>query len=289
MTNFSKGKYAQFISDRSGMAFPYKEMVVEWNGARVHISEYEPKQPQLQPKPVGADPQGLPQARPARTELPTADFLPTNPFTAENVGGGIGGVYSVSHPDSKIQVGDFVRLMTLESPLSLSGVAVPIQNTELTTTLSVGINDTATSLVVTDPDLDFYLNGGFIMIEKVLTSSDTSDALKIGTYQNEIIQYTGYNNGTKTLSGLTRGTNAVFRGVTPGNTIAGSHLAGAKVIGARIVTALNTTTSSSTGQPSSVTNQDGYQLKTNDQGSIWVANYSGGGNGCQAGPLNVEL
>lgn len=289
MTNFSKGKYAQFISDRSGMAFPYTEMVVEWNGARVHVSEYEPKQPQLQPKPVGADPQGLPQARPARTELPTADFLPTNPFTAENVGGGIGGVYSVSHPDSKIQVGDFVRLMTLESPLSLSGVAVPIQNTELTTTLSVGINATATSLVVTDPDLDFYLNGGFIMIEKVLTSSDTSDALKIGTYQNEIIQYTGYNNGTKTLSGLTRGTNAVFRGVTPGNTIAGSHSAGAKVIGARIVTALNTTTSSSTGQPSSVTNQDGYQLKTNDQGSIWVANYSGGGNGCQAGPLNVEL
>ena len=289
MTNFSKGKYAQFISDRSGMAFPYTEMVVEWNGARVHVSEYEPKQPQLQPKPVGADPQGLPQARPARTELPTADFLPTNPFTAENVGGGIGGVYSVSHPDSKIQVGDFVRLMTLESPLSLSGVAVPIQNTELTTTLSVGINATATSLVVTDPDLDFYLNGGFLMIEKVLTSSDTSDALKIGTYQNEIIQYTGYNNGTKTLSGLTRGTNAVFRGSTPGNTIAGSHLAGAKVIGARIVTALNTTTSSSTGQPSSVTNQDGYQLKTNDQGSIWVANYSGGGNGCQAGPLNVEL
>jgi hypothetical protein len=289
MTNFSKGKYAQFISDRSGMAFPYTEMVVEWNGSRVHVSEYEPKQPQLQPKPVGADPQGLPQARPARTELPTADFLPTNPFTAENVGGGIGGVYSVSHPDSKIQVGDFVRLMTLESPLSLSGVAVPIQNTELTTTLSVGINATATSLVVTDPDLDFYLNGGFLMIEKVLTSSDTSDALKIGTYQNEIIQYTGYNNGTKTLSGLTRGTNAVFRGVTPGNTIAGSHSAGAKVIGARIVTALNTTTSSSTGQPSSVTNQDGYQLKTNDQGSIWVANYSGGGNGCQAGPLNVEL
>ena len=289
MSNFARGKYAQFISDRSGQAFPYKEMVTEWTGAKVHTSEYEPKQPQLDPKPHGADPQGLQQARPARTELPTADFLPTNPFTAENVGGGIGGVYSVSHPDSKIQVGDFVRLMTLESPLSLSGVAVPIQNTELTTTLSVGINATATSLVVTDPDLDFYLNGGFLMIEKVLTSSDTSDALKIGTYQNEIIQYTGYNNGTKTLSGLTRGTNAVFRGSTPKNTIAGSHLAGAKIIGARIVTALNTTTSSSTGQPSSVTNQDGYQLKTNDQGSIWVANYSGGGNGCQAGPLNVEL
>jgi hypothetical protein len=37
----------------SGMAFPYSEMVTEWNGARVHISEYEPKQPQLEPKPTG--------------------------------------------------------------------------------------------------------------------------------------------------------------------------------------------------------------------------------------------
>jgi hypothetical protein len=34
MSNFSKGKYAQFISDRSGMAFPYKEMVKEWNGCK---------------------------------------------------------------------------------------------------------------------------------------------------------------------------------------------------------------------------------------------------------------
>ena len=59
MSNFSKGKYAQFISDRSGMAFPYKEMVREWNGSRVHISEYEPKQPQLEPRAHGADPQGL--------------------------------------------------------------------------------------------------------------------------------------------------------------------------------------------------------------------------------------
>ena len=27
---YAKGKYAKFISDRSGMAFPYKEMVKEW-------------------------------------------------------------------------------------------------------------------------------------------------------------------------------------------------------------------------------------------------------------------
>ena len=39
MSNLSKGKYAQFISDRSGQAFPYSEMVTEWNGAFVHYSE----------------------------------------------------------------------------------------------------------------------------------------------------------------------------------------------------------------------------------------------------------
>ena len=85
MTSFAQGKFALAISDRSGMAFPYNEMVREWNGALVHNSEYEPKQPQLQPKPTNADPQALQRARPARTEFPTEDFLPNNPFvTASN-------------------------------------------------------------------------------------------------------------------------------------------------------------------------------------------------------------
>ena len=80
MSNFSKGKYAQFISDRSGMAFPYKEMVKEWNGSRVHISEFGPKQPQLEPRAHGADPEGLQNAKPARTEPTTENLLPGNPF-----------------------------------------------------------------------------------------------------------------------------------------------------------------------------------------------------------------
>ena len=64
MSKFAKGRYALAISDRSGQAFPWREMVTEWNGAFVHMSEYEPKQPQLEPKPFVADPQGLEQARP---------------------------------------------------------------------------------------------------------------------------------------------------------------------------------------------------------------------------------
>ena len=57
-------KDALAISDRSGMAFPYSEMVREWNGSLVHYSEFEAKQPQLDPKPVGSDPQALFNPRP---------------------------------------------------------------------------------------------------------------------------------------------------------------------------------------------------------------------------------
>tara|TARA_Y100001937_G_scaffold104647_1_gene144801 strand:- start:131 stop:625 length:495 start_codon:yes stop_codon:yes gene_type:complete len=76
----SSGKYAKFISDRSGMEFPYSEMVIEWNGSRVHISEFEAKQPQLEPRSHTADPQGLLNARPARTEPAVARVLTLNPF-----------------------------------------------------------------------------------------------------------------------------------------------------------------------------------------------------------------
>ena len=54
MAGFASGKHAWAISDRSGLRFRYSEMVREWNGALVHTSEYEPKQPQLNPKPVGS-------------------------------------------------------------------------------------------------------------------------------------------------------------------------------------------------------------------------------------------
>jgi hypothetical protein len=83
----SNGKYAQFISDRSGMAFPYKEMVIEWNGSRVHISEFEPKHPQLEPKPHTADPPGLENARPDRTEPQVLILLNPNPFETINYAG----------------------------------------------------------------------------------------------------------------------------------------------------------------------------------------------------------
>ena len=78
---FAKGKYAKAISDRSGMEFPYNEMVKEWNGHFVHKSEYEEKHPQLELKSRSGDSQGLRDARPARTENEVAALLGNNPFS----------------------------------------------------------------------------------------------------------------------------------------------------------------------------------------------------------------
>ena len=64
----ASGKYAIAISDRSGMEFPYNEMVKEWNGSLVHKSEFEAKHPQLERQKQGADAQSLQDARPARVE-----------------------------------------------------------------------------------------------------------------------------------------------------------------------------------------------------------------------------
>ena len=66
--SYASGKKSQAISDRSGQAFPYKEMLKEWTGALVHISEYEPKHPQLDPPYHPADAVALHDPRPARQE-----------------------------------------------------------------------------------------------------------------------------------------------------------------------------------------------------------------------------
>ena len=87
MGKYASGKHALAISDRSGMAFPYDEMVREWNGSLVHYSEFEAKQPQLQPKPVGSDPQALYNPRPQPASKTSLILLSNNPFTTVIYGG----------------------------------------------------------------------------------------------------------------------------------------------------------------------------------------------------------
>ena len=97
MAKYATGKHSKAISDRSGMEFPYREMVREWNGAFVHVSEYEPKQPQLEPKPIGGDGIALLNVRPDRTEPITTVMISNNGFETYEAGSGIINVFSPGH------------------------------------------------------------------------------------------------------------------------------------------------------------------------------------------------
>ena len=247
------------------MEFPYKEMVKEWNGSRVHVSEFEPKHPQLEPKPHTADPQGLQNARPARTEPPTADLLTPDPF---NLPSGLTSKIVVNHPNSGIQVNDQVRLTATAAigriDPTLGTSAITVQGLELSTTLAADITASDTTLTIVDYLGQTDTTGGFLIIEKVNPTT--------GLFDNEIIQYTSRDIlPGSTFSGLTRGTNVPFRGVTPANTTASAHSAGAKIYFSRKVLSLNST--------------NGYNL-FNGNGSTVFGSYDGGGENCTAGPLN---
>ena len=268
MTTFSQGKYALAISDRSGMAFPYNEMVREWNGALVHVSEYEPKQPQLDPKPTSADPQALQRARTARTEFPTEDFLPQDPITTTAADATV----SISFPNGAMQANDFFRLRDIKSPVG--GVA--ITTLQLSTTLNGAVTDSATTITVADGSA--FPTSGFIVIEKVNAVS--------GLFENEVIEYTG--KSSNDLTGCTRGTSAPYRGVSPVNTTASEHATGAKVFGAYKIATLNETSSpagynDSTGNPATTTTQTGFTFELVSNAS---STETGGGLQCTVGPIN---
>ena len=100
-------KYAKAISDRSGLEFPYDEMVTEWNGSFVHISEYEEKHPQLELRANrGAEQQGLRNARPQRIENEVLILLKPNAFETISASSGIINVAEQGHGRS---TGDTVR------------------------------------------------------------------------------------------------------------------------------------------------------------------------------------
>ena len=153
MAKFAQGRFALSISDRSGLAFPYTEMVREWNGAWVHISEFEKKQPQLQPRPFTADPQALNFVRPARVEPATDDILPNDPFTtASNT------TLTVSFFNSGLQVDDQVRFSDVKFPVG--GVSIAALQLQTTLSAAVTASDTTISLTSTTN----FPTAGFIQI-----------------------------------------------------------------------------------------------------------------------------
>ena len=97
MSKYATGKYAKAISDRSGLEFPYREMVREWNGSFVHVSEFEPKQQQLEPKPQSADGIALRHVRTARTENDVPYSIPENGFETYQAGSRVINVTAPGH------------------------------------------------------------------------------------------------------------------------------------------------------------------------------------------------
>ena len=93
---FARGKYALAISDRSGMAFPYTEMVKEWNGSLVHYSEFEPKHPQIRRRHATSDAIALQNTRSQRFQQPQT--VASNDTTVANSGGTMVGVADLTLP-----------------------------------------------------------------------------------------------------------------------------------------------------------------------------------------------
>ena len=286
MSSFSQGRFALAISDRSGMAFPYNEMVREWNGALVHNSEYEPKQPQLQPKPTNADPQALQRARPARTEFATEDFLPNNPFQLSSTPlVPTQRALSVNADNSDLVNGDHVRFRNVKTPLLTDDGTVYYQaiELELATTLTNAINATDTIITLDDmPNVvtlgSTWPSSGFMMIEKV--NSET------GMFENEVIEYTGGRRTDNIFQVVSRGTSAPYRGVSPEKTTASSHPIGAKVFGSRPVTMVQTTSVNDAN--TTVTKENSYLVPALAIPLDFVAGtyLAGGGLQCTYGPIN---
>jgi hypothetical protein len=112
MSNFSSGKRAKAISDRSGMAFPYTEMLKEWNGSFVHQSEFETKHPQIEMKVHKPDRQALQNARSDRDESAVPNLLPLNGLKTGTSGTS---VITVTEPDHGRSTSDTVRFYDVSS------------------------------------------------------------------------------------------------------------------------------------------------------------------------------
>jgi len=118
MAKYATGKFSKAISDRSGLEFPFTEMVREWNGSFVHISEFEPKQPQLEPKPMNGDAISLRNVRPDRIENAVPYLLPTDAFETYEAGSRI---INVTAPGHGLTNGDTKRFRGAPLAVTASG------------------------------------------------------------------------------------------------------------------------------------------------------------------------
>jgi len=153
----ARGKYSKAISDRSGMEFPYLEMVKEWNGSFVHRSEFESKHPQLDISSTRGDDQGLMDARPARTENVVAILLQPNPFETIAASSGIINVSEQSHGRSTSDTVKFrgapSTSATFNNPKGFDGITGANLAKAVGYSITVGKRDSSGDVTQT---ADFY-------------------------------------------------------------------------------------------------------------------------------------
>ena len=272
MSKYATGKHSKAISDRSGMEFPYKEMVREWNGSFVHYTEFEPKQPQLQPKAIGGDGIALLQVRSDRIEPPTAVALPKDPFTVTNGSSTL----NVSLLNHNLKVGDFVLFFNGASndPTQSFGLG-----SNLFPLFAIGDAITASATTATFDSNTNFSTTGFYFVQSATQPAATNPD-NVPVIQREVIKYTGKSGG-QALTGLTRGTNAPFRGETPISTTATAHVAVTVFPGLEIQS-VTTRTENTGAMPSTKTINTGFTVTLPYNA---VGNITGGGENAFVSPM----
>ena len=226
MARYAQGKYALAVSDISGQSFPWNEMVTQWNGLFVHYSEFESKQPQLNPYPHQADPTALGKVRVQQPSPDALRWLGYNPFQTFAAASGI---IIVNQADHQRTYGETVRFRGSPTTGGTTGTVddgvfvfanisnedgitgakmclaagysiVPGKYTSVTTSLAAAITDTTTTTGITlTSSTDFKTSGPFVPTINNPSGTPTN-AILVGT---EIITYTGISSNV--LTGAKRG------------------------------------------------------------------------------------
>ena len=275
MARFAQGKYALAISDISGQAFPWNEMVTQWNGLFVHFSEFESKQPQLDPKPSHADPTALPTTRPQQPPSNALRFLSFNPIKSFAAGSSVVNVFEENHGRQQSSyvrfrgppgiAGVFNNIAAIDG---LSGAQIcdasghkitPGIFTNTTTTLVGNIDATQTTGITLTSSTGFEINSPRTPGSVDFFSGGTPiNAIIIAA---ELIAYTGITSNV--LDGVVRGSFS---------STATTHTAGATI--RCLQDPLNN-----------------YNTDTSDQGGSDTATtgqISGGGYNTSSGPVTLK-
>lgn len=108
---FASGRRAYGICDTCGQRYRLHQLQEQWDGFKTCPECFDPKQPQLEAPPVGADPQALLNPRPDRTEPSAQSLLVNNPFLTTQ-GSAVITVFEDNHGRS---TGDKVRFRNVDA------------------------------------------------------------------------------------------------------------------------------------------------------------------------------